>query len=427
MFTNTYLPHVSGVARSVETFRDGLQALGHDVHVVCPTFKNATSSTETVLRVPAIQNFNGSDFSLRIPLPGAISGHLHDFHPDIIHSHHPFLLGDAALRAARELGSPLLFTHHTLYEDYTHYVPVDQDRLRQFVIRLGTDYANLCDHVIAPSDSIAELIRRRGVETPITTIPTGIDLDFFAGGDGRAIRAELGIPPDSKVIGHLGRLAPEKNLVYLAEAVALYLRREAGRGCCCLMVGSGPSESQITRIFRDRGVDDRLYMAGQRTGRELADSYAAMDLFAFASKTETQGMVLAEAMAAGMPVVALDAPGAREVVDSSEVGRLLDGDAEAATFADALAELPLTGSAYRRYVEAAKERAREFGRGNCTRRLAGIYEQLGRPARREAGDQRQSNWDSLLARVQAEWDLLTAKTRALISAAERGRDKKRAN
>ena len=425
MFTNTYLPLVSGVARSVETFGDDLRTLGHEVHVVCPTFQDATRSTDRVLRVPAIQNFNGSDFSVRIPLPGAISRHLHEFSPDLIHAHHPFLLGDAALRTARELGRPLVFTHHTMYEDYTHYVPVNQQGLRQFVVRLSTDYANLCDHAIAPSESVADLLRQRGVESPITVIPTGVDLALFSGGNGLAMREEVGIPPGSKVIGHLGRLAPEKNLDYLAEAIARYLCHDAGAGSCCLMVGSGPSEEQIEKTFRDRGVDDRLYMAGRRTGQELADAYAAMDLFAFASKTETQGMVLAEAMAAGKPVIALDAPGAREVVHSAEVGRLLDGDADAETFAAALAEFPLAGNAYDQHAEAARERARMFSRERCSRRLAGVYEQLDRQSRREAGDEQHNAWDSLLARLQAEWELLAAKTNALIAAAEGQSDPKR--
>ena len=419
MFTNTYLPHVSGVAHSVETFRDDLRTRGHEVQVVCPTFEGATESTASVLRVPAIQNFNGSDFSVRIPLPGAISRRLHEFAPELIHAHHPFLLGDAALRAARESGRPLVFTHHTRYENYTHYVPVDQERFRQFVIRLGTDYANLCDQVIAPSESLAELLRRRGVESPITVIPTGVDLARFAGGKRRRIRQALGIPLGSKVVGHLGRLAPEKNLDYLADASARYLCHDPGGESACLMVGSGPAERTIETIFEKWGVADRLFMAGKLTGQEVVDAYAAMDLFAFASKNETQGMVLAEAMAAGKPVIALDAPGAREVVYSAEVGRLVAADADAERFAAALAEFPLAGAAYHRHAEAARQGARRFSRERCSRRLARVYEQLDRYARPAVGDEQHTAWDSLLARLQTEWELLAAKTHALMAAAER--------
>ena len=276
----------------------------------------------------------------------------------------------------------------------------------------------MCDHVIAPSESLAELLRQRGVESPITIIPTGVDLAWFSGGNGRKIREALGIPPKGKVIGHLGRLAPEKNLDYLADAIARYLCQDAGGESCCLMVGSGPSKETIETTFQKRGVADRLFMAGKRTGQELADAYAAMDLFAFASKNETQGMVLAEAMAAGKPVIALDAPGAREVVHSAEVGRLLDADADAETFAGAIAEFPLAGDAYHRHAQAARERARRFSREHFSRQLAGVYEQLDRHSRREVGEEQHSAWDSLLARLQTEWELLAAKTHALMAAAE---------
>ncbi len=419
MFTNTYLPHVGGVARSVETFAEELRKLDHQVHVICPTFADEVDSTESVLRVPAIQNFNGSDFSVRLAVPGYISGHLYDFQPDIIHAHHPFLLGDAALRAARELGHPLVFTHHTLYEKYTHYVPMNSKRLQQFVIRLSTEYANFCDHIIAPSESIASLIRERGVQKPITAIPTGVDLAFFAAGDGRRLREELGIPPEAQVIGHLGRLAPEKNLDFLTRAVARSMAHDhKERQRVFLVVGSGPSEADIARLFDEAGLRDRLYLAGKRTGKDLADAYAAMDLFVFASKSETQGMVLAEAMAAGKPVIALDASGTREVVRDPETGRLLPGDADEAAFANAIDDFPMVGDAYQRCVQSVLKNVQAFSRESCGRRLADVYEDLSARARIEAQENGYSAWDSLLARLQVEWDLLMEKSSALLAAAE---------
>jgi 1,2-diacylglycerol 3-alpha-glucosyltransferase len=383
MFTNTYLPLVSGVARSVETFSDDLRTLGHEVHVVCPTFQGATQSTDTILRVPAIQNFNGSDFSVRIPLPGAISRHLHKFRPGLIHAHHPFLLGDAALRTARELGRPLVFTHHTMYEDYTHYVPVNQQLLRQFVFA-SVPTMPTCATMSLPrvkalpicSGSAGSNRRSRSYR------PAWIRPSFPAAMVGRcasswAFRHQQGDRPswasgareESRLFGRSHRPLPGSR---------------AGAGSCCLIVGSGPSQEQIEKTFRDRGFAERLYMAGKRSGQELADAYAAMDLFAFASKTETQGMVLAEAMAAGKPVIALDAPGTREVIHSTEVGRLLDGDADVETFADALAEFPLKDDAYDRHAEAARARARLFSREQCSRRLAEVYKQLDQQSRRES-------------------------------------------
>jgi len=216
MFTNTYLPHVGGVARSVAFFTEDLRKRGHRVLVVSPTFPHDDALTgqeeeEDVLRVPAIQNFNGSDFSVRIPLPFLVDQKIDDFKPDVIHSHHPFLLGDTAVRAAYRRNLPLIFTHHTLYEKYTHYVSLDSEVMKRLAVHLTTEYANLCTRVVAPSRSIADLIAERGVIPPIAVIPTGVDIDYFRSGKGADFRRLHHIPLDAPVIGHLGRLAPEKN------------------------------------------------------------------------------------------------------------------------------------------------------------------------------------------------------------------------
>jgi 1,2-diacylglycerol 3-alpha-glucosyltransferase len=137
MFTNTYLPHVGGVATSVKTLEDACRRFGHAVKVIAPEFDGAEPSDD-VLRVPAIQHFNGSDFCVRLPLPNVIRDFIEDFGPDVIHSHHPFLLGDAALRESWKIQVPIVFTHHTLYERYTHYVPLDSPALKRMAIQLAT-------------------------------------------------------------------------------------------------------------------------------------------------------------------------------------------------------------------------------------------------------------------------------------------------
>jgi len=339
--TNTYLPHVGGVARSVQTFTEEYRKQGHRVLVVAPSFPEANGDgrhdEEGIVRVPALQQFNGSDFSVSLPLSALFSETIDQFGANVIHSHHPFLLGDTALRIAANKHVPVLFTHHTLYEEYTHYVPFQSEALKQFAIELSTQYANLCDGVIAPSDSIASLIKKRGVRVPIAIIPTGIDVKAFAGAQRAAFRQAIGIAPNQFVIGHVGRLAPEKNLIFLTRAVARALKRSANT--VFLVVGSGPLEQQIRAIFAERDLTDRLYLPGKKVGRELFEAYAAMDIFVFSSFSETQGLVLAEAMAAGLPVVALDASGVREVVRHGKNGVLLDAETDGASFASCLTDL----------------------------------------------------------------------------------------
>lgn len=419
MFTNTYLPHVGGVARSVSVLEKDLQTLGHQVLVVAPEYsekdqgagepeQDKNQSERGVVRLPAIQNFNGSDFSLRIPMPFVVSEKVDDFGPDLIHSHHPYLLGDTALRTAQRQGVPLVFTHHTRYEQYVQHVTEDLESLRRFAQNLATEYANLCSCVIAPSRSIARLIRSRGVKRPIYEIPTGVDLDFFAAGKGDEFRHRTGIPDDAPVLGHVGRLAPEKNLVYLARAAAGLL--EQNPRCFFLVVGDGPSKAKIEAEFKG-DLTDRLVMAGRMTGQDLADAYAAMDLFGFSSKSETQGMVVAEAMAAGKPVVALDAPGVREMVQDGKNGRLLAEGISAKTFAETLARILADRSRLGMMAEEANRTAESVSRKTCAKKMVAVYESVRQE--RVLPDADEDPLEDLVRRLRSEWKLVSGKVAAL--------------
>ena len=417
MFTNTYKPHVGGVARSVAFFAEDLRARGNRVLVVAPEFPGTEDEqNESVLRIPAIQEFNGSDFSVRLPAPFKVDQKVEAFDPKIIHSHHPFLMGDTALRVARGRNLPLVFTHHTLYEQYTHYVPLNSEAMERFVIRLATDYANFCTRVVAPSESIADLIRERGVHRPVDVVPTGVDLTFFSKGDGDSFRRKHRIPPEAQLIGHLGRLAPEKNLDYLARAVAAFgADRPESR---FLVVGEGPSRAEIRHRFRERQIEDRLVLAGELSGQALADAYQAMDLFVFASQSETQGMVLAEAMAAGKPVVALNASGSREVVSDRVNGRLLPADADEEAFAAAIAEFFDAPERAAKWIEAAGKTAREFSRKNCARKLMDVYQNAVEEHDRSALTDSAALplYDELLEKIRCEWDLISKKMSAAADA-----------
>lgn len=403
MMTNTYLPHVGGVARSVQTFSESLREAGNQVMIVAPDFPGTPENEADTVRVPALQRFNGSDFSVRLPVPGLLDEPLDRFQPEIVHSHHPFLLGDTALRVASGRGLPLIFTHHTLYEEYTHYVSAGTEALKSFVIDLSTGYANHCDHVIAPSQSVHDLLRSRGVTSPITVVPTGIDLARFARRRPKAWRQARGIPAGALVVGHTGRLAPEKNLGFLTRAVAAFLR--ARPEAWFLVAGKGPSEEDMRGILAEAGVSDRCVFAGILQGQDLVDCYSSMDVFAFASRSETQGLVLAEAMAAGAPVIALDASGVREVVQDGLNGRMLPLEDES-LFAGALDWYAgLSPEARQTFSRAARRSARRISRQECADKLAAVYKSA---LRRKAvwDPPEDSLWHGAMRRIQAEWQLL---------------------
>ncbi len=327
MMSNTYAPHIGGVAKSIQAFTSEYRKRGHRVFIIAPTFKDYDTDEKDTIRIPAIQNFNGSDFSVALPIPGVISSKINKINPDIIHSHHPFIIGASALRIAHTYELPLVFTNHTKYEDYTHYMPGDSEILKRFVIKLSTNYANLCDLVFAPSKSIASIIRDHGVKSPVVTLPTGVNTDLYVNADGAAFRKSLNIPGDAFVVGHLGRLSKEKNLDFLMQAVMSFLQNcTAETRTCFLLIGVGPMKKVIDDYFKSHGLSDRIFTAGLLDMKTVVNAYAAMDVFVFSSKSETQGMVITEAMAAGTPVVAIDAPGVREVVNDNVNGRLLQNE-----------------------------------------------------------------------------------------------------
>lgn len=402
MLTNTYSPHVGGVARSVAAFAEEYRRLGHEVKVIAPEFEDMPDDEEHVIRVPAIQRFNGSDFSVPMPVPGLLAYALEGFEPDIVHAHHPFLLGDTALRLAASYDIPVVFTHHTRYEQYTHYVPGDSPTMQQFVVDLAVGYCNLCDAVIAPSETIAQLLKEDGVTVPVEVVPTGVDTERFAQGDGQRLRQQRGIPTEGFVVGHLGRLAPEKNLGFLAKAVARFMA--ATPNTYFLVGGSGPSTADIQQAFDEAGVADRLHLLGTVQGMDLLDAYHAMNVFAFASQSETQGMVLTEAMAAGVPVVAVDASGAREVVDDQRNGRLLPRE-DQQLFVDALRwiyELPEPQRhEMQRHVDAT---AHQFSMPVCAQKALELYEATIHWDRVQH-DVDESLWTRSFRRLEREWSI----------------------
>lgn len=370
--------------------------------VVAPEFERMPENEEDVIRVPAIQNFNGSDFSVRLPIPGLVLAALKDFEPDIIHAHHPFLLGDTALVLSASQNVPLVFTHHTMYEQYTHYVPGDSPAMQRFVIELSTGFANLCDRVFAPSESIAAVLKNRHVVTPIEVVPTGVEVERFSRGDGARFRKKLNLPNNAWVVGHLGRLAPEKNLEFLARAVSEFCR--TNENAHFLLIGTGPSKKVVKNLFDQQGLSNRLHALGVLQTQDVVDAYHAMDVFAFASKSETQGMVLTEAMAAGLPVVAIDAPGVREVVKDKQNGRLLpkenlDEFVDALHWMTSLPEDPL--KTMKKNIQLTAE---SYSIQRCAAKALSLYESL---LTKKTGPRARENsmWDKAARMLETEWEI----------------------
>lgn len=331
MFTNTYIPRLGGVTQSIVSLRQELAARGHSTLIVTAHSPNEAHKETDVLRVPVLARTNGADWPLPI-ISKRVRKEIQAFAPDIIHVHHPFLLGRTALHAAAWFDVPIVYTFHTRYDLYLRAMG-GGIVLEKLIRRSIMAFCQTADAVIAPSDSIRCMLQSSGLTTPVVTIPSGIDATRATGGNRRQMRMALGIKADSFVVGHIGRLDAEKNLTFLASAVAIFLRNSPK--AMFLIGGDGTQRRAMMEKLSAAGVGDQVIFTGALTGRSLADALAAMDVFVFASLTETQGLVVTEAQVAGIPVIALDAPGVHETV-SQGGGLLLDRRATPVAFAQAL-------------------------------------------------------------------------------------------
>jgi 1,2-diacylglycerol 3-alpha-glucosyltransferase len=366
-FTEIYRPVVNGVVASVDTLADGLRARGHDVSCFAPSMPGGTESDGEVFRLPSLPLPNGTQYRITLPLVGRHNLKNVVRRLSVIHAHSLFLTGWAGLHYARRCGVPIVYTYHTQLEAYAHYVPFDANATRFAAVQLTRTFCNLVDAVVVPTPAVAEHLREIGVTARIETVPTGIDVDRFAAGRrDEALRRRLGAPKGGRVILSVSRLAREKNVEMLLRAFAA-LRDPAA---VLVIAGDGPQREELERLAADRNVADHVVFLGVVGRDALPDLYASADAFVFPSTTETQGLVQAEALAAGAFVIAADAQPNREVL--GDAAHVVPADAGA--FAAALRAVPAVPDAMA--GARAKAASRRFSAVAQVDRMIGLYEGL---------------------------------------------------
>ncbi|MEO5986984.1 MAG: glycosyltransferase [Candidatus Limnocylindria bacterium] len=324
--SESYLPYVSGVTVSVDALARGLGAAGHEVMVVAPRPARGTRVEPVGSPGPApimawLPSYRPPAIvppRYRMPWPILASSGwraARAFAPDVVHAHSPFVSGVLARRLARTASVPLIFTHHTRFDDYSHYAgPLSAVARHTTNAWLGAWWRG-SDAVIAPSFDLAGWIRERiapGSASRVHAIPTGVDVAGIRALATADVRALAGWPEGSVVIASLGRLAPEKSPELLIDAFAGVAGRHPRLRL--LVVGGGPSDGGLRARVLAAGLTDRVHFTGPLPRTVALATVAGADIFAFASRSETQGLVLAEALTAGLPAVAVEGPGVRDSV-----------------------------------------------------------------------------------------------------------------
>ncbi len=321
--SDVYFPRVNGVSTSIETFRSDLLALGHEVFLTAPAYTAAADADTRITRVtsrpvpmdPEDRIMNWKALNSAVSRTGGEA-------VDVIHIHTPFLAHYAGLRLARARRIPVIATYHTLFEEYLHhYVPLLPRRLGRGVARrFSRSQCNQLDAIVAPSRAMRDALLAYGVSKRIEVLPTGLPAERFRPGDGMAFRQRHGIAADRPLLLFVGRAAHEKNIGFLIRMMPSVLRQHPD--ALLLVAGEGPALNSLQALAVHTGAASSIRFMGYfNRDTELQDCYRAADIFVFASLTETQGLVLLEAMAQGVPVVAIARMGTVDIL-APELGCL---------------------------------------------------------------------------------------------------------
>jgi 1,2-diacylglycerol 3-alpha-glucosyltransferase len=368
-FTDTYTPQINGVVTSIRLFKHALEARGHEVFVFAPTPYHFDDADDTV-RFRSLPFVFQPEMRVAAPVSLEALRLLDEVELDVVHAHDPFAIGLFGLRVARRHRIPYVHTYHTLYPEYVHYVW--ETRLtKRLAERLSREYCDACDSIIAPSTKVEDYLRAWGVKGTIEILATGIDVNKYATVEPdriASLRSRLHLKPDDRVALFMGRLGREKNVETLIRALW---------HCRCpnaklLICGDGPHRHELEALVGELSLGGRVVFAGYLDGMNTVAAYHLAHIFAFASTTETQGLVVGEAMAAGLPVVAAEDRAVQDFLISGENGLVVPGRPE--DLARAFDELLSDERRRLDYSHSAARRAEEFSIARQAEKLERHYE-----------------------------------------------------
>jgi glycosyltransferase involved in cell wall biosynthesis len=384
MISDVYYPRVNGVSTSIRTFRRELHRLGHEVTLVAPDYGSEQADEPPMRRVPARRVIGDPEDRMmrRRPL-NRLTGELANEPFDIVHIQTPFVAHYVGLEMARRLGVPCVASYHTLFEEYLyHYMPYLPRTLMRWVARRFTrGQCNAVDRLIVPSRPLSDILAGYGVTTTMTVLPTGIPAEHFQTADGQRFRRRFDIPGDRPTLVHIGRIAHEKNIDFLLHALDR-VRRQIPH-VLLIIAGEGPALDHIKSLAARLRLNGHVQFIGYLArDRDLPDCFCAGDAFVFASRTETQGLVLLEAMALGVPVVSTAFLGTRDILEGGRGALVAEDNID--DFSDKVVRLLNDATLRARLGDEGRRYAAEWSAATLAAQLADLYAELAAPPARRA-------------------------------------------
>ena len=376
MFINYYTPSKGGMETSVINLSGGLEKAGHEVFIFAPKYPNYKDEEKNIFRYKSIRfNYGGYFYVIPVPLGSKMKEIVKELKLDIIHSHQPYSLGSEALKFSKELNIPLVFTYHIKYEDYSHYIPlVPSSIAKKYIRKITVGYSNKCDVVISPSTAIKKLLEDHGIKVLVKIIPSGINIGNFQSNicKNMEIRKKYQIKQDEIMLITACRLTKEKNLEFLIKSFAKMTQKN--QNIKFMIVGDGAVKKDLEKMTEDLEIKDKIIFTGLVDRTEIVGLYQASDIFVFASKTETQGLVAVEAMAAGSPVVAVRASGIEDIVKDGEDGFLTSESED--EFAEKVLQIAENDALRKSMLGKAKENSRKFEIAPWVEKIVELYKSL---------------------------------------------------
>lgn len=323
LFSETYLPYINGVATHVKTLKEGLEALGHQVLVVTADPKVFGHKLENgVLRCPAMELKEIYGFGLALSRSTRRMELLRGFSPDVVHAHTEFGIGRSAVELAQELDIPMVYTLHTMWDQYLHYVanPSFLPAARRLSHSYFRRFANHADAIIGPSGKSRDFLRMCGVQQEISVIPNAVELDHFSRKRADPVSVEnlrqtFGFQKNDIILCFCGRLGPEKSVDLLLEYFAQCRKKDSHLKL--LIIGDGPDRTKLETLSRQLKTDHAVIFAGKVPHEAIREMYACCDLFATASRSEVNSISMLEAMAMELPVL--------HIHDEANAGQVTEG------------------------------------------------------------------------------------------------------
>ncbi|CAM8383613.1 RfaG Glycosyltransferase [Candidatus Methylopumilus planktonicus] len=372
--SDVFFPRVNGVSTSINTFATELRALGHQVTLIAPSYTDEDKQVEWIVRVPSHKiYFDPEDRLMNFGKLKALLPWIRDKHFDVIHIHTPFTAHYVGIHFGKKLDIPVVETYHTFFEDYLHhYLPfIPQFISRKLARTISRRQCNAVDGIVSPSKPMLDVLKQYGIKTPAEVVATGLDDSSFARVDGEHFRMSHDIPLAQPMLLFVGRVAHEKNIGFLLEMHVELIKKHPDS--LLVITGEGPAEESIKHSIDKLEISNKVRMIGYLDrSHELIACYKAADIFVFASKSETQGLVLLEAMAQGTAVVAIAELGTKSILIEGE-GVLIAKD-DINDFADKVSVL-LSDTPKRQMIgEKGRQYAQEkWGAGVLAKKVAKFY------------------------------------------------------